>query len=70
MCMFAVMQTHARQRRECAHKRMEVSQVMTPRVFGLVAAATIVLMVLIGVSGKNIASHTAQQNTETSSSQN
>lgn len=42
---------------------------MTPRVFGLVAAATIVLMVLIGVSGKNIASHTAQQNTETSSSQ-
>jgi hypothetical protein len=43
---------------------------MTPRVFGLVAAAMILLMVLIGVSGKNVASLTAQQNTETSSSQN
>jgi hypothetical protein len=39
-------------------------------LFGLVATVVIVLMVLIGVSGKNVASHTAQQNTETSSSQN
>ena len=70
MCMFAVMETHARQAQGMRAQKKEVSQVMTPRVFGLVAAATIVLMVLIGVSGKNIASHTAQQNTETSSLQN
>jgi hypothetical protein len=69
MCMFAVMQTHARQAQGMRAQK-NGGLFMTPRVFGLVAAATIVLMVLIGVSGKNIASHTAQQNTETSSSQN
>jgi hypothetical protein len=43
---------------------------MGPRSFGLVVTVVIVLMLLIGVSGKNIASNTEQQSTETSSSQN
>ena len=38
-------------------------------LFGVVATVVIVLMVLIGVGGENVASHTAQQNTGTSSSQ-
>jgi hypothetical protein len=37
-------------------------------LFGLVATVVIVLMVLVGISGKNAASHMAQQNVETSSS--
>ena len=39
-------------------------------LFGVVAATVIALMVLIGVSGKNDASHVAQQNAVTSTSQN
>ena len=39
-------------------------------LFGVVAAAVIALMVLIGVTGKNVTSHLAQQNVETSNSQN
>ena len=38
-------------------------------LFGVVATVVIVLMVLIGVSGENVASHTAHQNAGTSSSQ-
>lgn len=33
-------------------------------VFGLVAAITIVMLILIGVTGKNVAPNTAQLNTE------
>ena len=39
-------------------------------LFSVVAAVVLALMVLIGVSGKNVASHVAQQNVETSTSQN
>ncbi len=38
-------------------------------LFGVVATVVIVLMVLIGVSGENVASRTAQQKARTSSSQ-
>ena len=38
-------------------------------IFGLVATVAIVVMVLIGVSGENVASQVAQQNAGTSSSQ-
>jgi hypothetical protein len=41
---------------------------MTARAYVLVVAATIVLMLLFGVTGKNFATNTAQQNAETSSS--
>jgi hypothetical protein len=37
---------------------------MTARAYLLVVAATIVLMVLLGVTGKNVATNTAQQNAE------
>ena len=33
-------------------------------VFGLVVAITIVMLILIGVTGKNVAPNTAQLNTE------
>jgi hypothetical protein len=41
---------------------------MTARAYALVVAATIVLMLLLGYTGKNVATNTAQQNAETSSS--
>ena len=37
-------------------------------LFGLLTTVVIVLMVLVGISGKNVASHMAQQNVETTSS--
>jgi hypothetical protein len=44
---------------------------MTPKTYGLVVAATIVLMLLLGLTGKNVATNTAQQNAEAvSGSQN
>ena len=39
-------------------------------LFGLVATVVIVLMVLIGVSGKGVTSHMTPQNAVTSSAQN
>jgi len=39
-------------------------------LFGLVATVVIGLMVLIGVSGKDVTSHMTQQNAVTSSAQN
>jgi hypothetical protein len=43
--------------------------VTRPVLFGVVATVVIVLMILVGVSGENVASPTAQQNARTSSSQ-
>jgi hypothetical protein len=44
---------------------------MTARTYLLVVAATIVLMLLFGLTGKNVATNTTQQNAEAvSGSQN
>jgi hypothetical protein len=44
---------------------------MTPRTYLLVVAATIVLMLLFGLTGQNVATNTTQQNAEAiSGSQN